>query len=151
MLMAVASAPGAMSAAAESHVVSCHRLRVRTSWKAQVHSGSEAGALACANPLGGGRYRGRLRVVHNVREGEWSYLSRFTMTFAGGRLQGLLSVGQLNVFPAGGETQMYAGAIRVTRGTGAYRHVTGVGPVVCTTSDGGSHVRCNFKLKLTGL
>ena len=90
-------------------------------------------------------------MVHHEPNGAWYYVSRFTMSFARGSLRGVLDVGRLNVFPYGGKVQQYAGSVRVLRGTGAYSHVTGLGPIVCGTRDGGTHVRCNFSLKLAGV
>jgi hypothetical protein len=139
-----------VSAAAQPRVVRCEGMRLRTSWTFRVHSGRDRGSVVC-RPVGVAAYRGRLRVVHHEPNGAWYYVSRFTMSFARGSLWGVLDVGRLNVFPYGGKVQQYAGSVRVLRGTGAYSHVTGLGPIVCGTRDGGTLVRCNFSLKLAGV
>jgi hypothetical protein len=105
------------------------------------------GLVSCPRPFGDGLHFGTSTVAP-TGPGQGTFAVDFKKYFDRGTIRGSVA----GTFAATSPTAITnIGAVTITGGTGAYRHVKGTGTLECTSSDGGAHRSCTFKLKLTGV
>ena len=99
-------------------------------------SGLTFAALKCSRPFGAGVQQGTF--VESIAGTRLSVTGRFTNFYDTGtnhgtyKLSGTLSSGTITA----------TGSVKVTGGTGAYKHMQGTGKLKCTTTDAGKTYNC---------
>jgi hypothetical protein len=99
-------------------------------------SGLALGVLKCSKPFGNGLQKATNTT--SVTGTTVNVTGAFTNYFANGtnrgtiKLTGTIGSGQISV----------SGPLRITGGTGAYKHMKGSGNVTCTTTDAGKTFNC---------
>jgi hypothetical protein len=106
-------------------------------------SGRAFAQLNCTKPFGAGVQRSRTTatIVGSTVNVSGSFKNFFDDGTASGtiKMSGPFSTGAITV----------KGSVTSTRGTGAYRHIKGKGPVTCTTTDAGKTFHCTVKGTVT--
>lgn len=110
-------------------------------------SANSFGLVSCPRPLGRGLHYSSA-TASPTGPGQGTVAVTFKKYFDRGTISGTVA----GTFSAASPKNIsYAGAVRITRGTGAFRRVKGKGRIACTSSDGGQHKSCTFKLAITGV
>ena len=105
------------------------------------------GLVSCPRPWGRGLHYGTSSVTPTAA-GQGTVAVNFKKYFDRGTIRGTVA----GTFTATSPMNITNnGAVTITGGTGAYRRVKGRGTIACTSTDGGAHRSCTFKLRLTGV
>jgi hypothetical protein len=105
------------------------------------------GLVSCPRPFGDGLHYGTSTTTPTA-PGQGTVAVSFKKYFDRGTIRGTVA----GTFAATSPTNItYEGAVTVTGGTGAFKHVKGTGTIACTSTDGGAHRSCTFNLRMTGV
>lgn len=110
-------------------------------------SGIHFGIPSCPGTFGTGLHHNSYTVTPTA-PGQGTIAATFKNAYNLGTVRGTAAMTFAATSPG---NIAYAGTVRYTRGTGAYRKVRGTGTITCTTSDGGVHKSCTVTSKVTGL
>lgn len=107
------------------------------------------GFVSCPKPLGAGLHHSAFTVSSQPGPGvSGAANGTFKNYFNRGTTRGTF---KLTIAASSPTNLTYTGTVTYTGGTGTFKHIKGGGAIVCTTTDGGAHKRCEVNAKLTGI
>jgi hypothetical protein len=110
-------------------------------------SGEDFGTVACAPIFGKGVQHDTVTVTPTSPT-SGTGTGPFKAFFDTGTIRGTMRL-TASATPAGLAT--YTGTIKISGGTGAYKHVRGSVKAHCSSPDGGTHTTCTSKGTVTGI
>lgn len=107
------------------------------------------GFVKCPKPLGHGLHYNAFTVTTTPAAGApGAAEGRFVNYYDRGTTRGTF---RLAIVASSPTSLTYRGTVTYSAGTGKFKHIKGVGTIVCTSSDAGARKLCTVTTTLTGL